>query len=41
MLELTVDGMATSVPKGATLLDPNALIELDELPPGASEGGTK
>jgi len=30
-----------TLPKGATLLDPNALIELDELPPGASEGGTK
>jgi hypothetical protein len=26
-------------PKGAKILDPNALIELDELPPGAPQGG--
>jgi hypothetical protein len=28
-------------PKGATVLDHNELIELDELPPGASEGDPK
>ena len=28
-------------PGGATILDPNALLELDELPPGASDGGAK
>ena len=32
---------AFTPPDGAQKLDPNALIDLDELPPGASQGGNK
>lgn len=35
------DAFAFTPPEGAELLDPNALIELDELPQGAPHGGEK
>jgi hypothetical protein len=35
------DAFAFVAPAGATRLDPNALVDLDELPPGAPSGGTK
>jgi len=35
------DAFTFTPPEGAAILDHNALIELDELPPGASDGGAK
>jgi hypothetical protein len=35
------DAFAFTPPAGAQILDPNALIELDELPPGAPQGGNQ
>jgi hypothetical protein len=38
-IEPPSDGFAFTPPENAHILDPNALIELDELPPGAPQGG--
>ena len=38
-IEQSQDEFAFTPPAGAKILDPNALIELDELPPGAPQGG--
>ncbi len=35
------DAFAFTPPAGAQILDPHALIELDELPPGARQGGNQ
>ena len=35
------DAFTFTPPAGAQILDPNALIELDELPPGAPQGGNQ
>jgi hypothetical protein len=35
------DAFTFTPPKGATILEPDALLELDELPPDASEGDPK
>ncbi len=38
-IEPSPEAFAFTPPAGAQILDPNSLIELDELPPGAPQGG--
>ena len=38
-IEPSSDGFTFTPPENAQILDPNALIELDELPPSAPQGG--
>ena len=40
-IEASSDGFAFTPPTDAQILDPNSLIELDELPPSAPQGGTQ
>jgi hypothetical protein len=40
-IETLPDAFAFTPPDGAKILDPNALIELDELPQGAPQGGNQ